>query len=222
MCVCFLFFFLKERKKERNLIPKYLMQIKYVKALELKLEVCIWVTSWPIDSKLSVLVQRLSDCPNTCGPLWRKCAIFICANHGGLSWIWTELESLRLFSFFFFYLLHSIFQPFNYCGWHLIHLCSLKDIYWSKGILQNEYEPAFSIFCLHAFCCPLHRFFSLPLPHLHLFYYFFLFAPLFALCALEWSPCTGMASWGELVKHLLQPLQFCVILASTEPLMLGL
>lgn len=123
---------------------------------------------------------------------------------------------------FFFYLLHSIFQPFNYCGWHLIHLCSLKDIYWSKGILQNEYEPAFSIFCLHAFCCPLHRFFSLPLPHLHLFYYFFLFAPLFALCALEWSPCTGMASWGELVKHLLQPLQFCVILASTEPLMLGL
>lgn len=54
------------------------------------------------------------------------------------------------------------------------------------------------------------------------FLFFFLFAPLFALCALEWSPCTGMASWGELVKHLLQPLQFCVILASTEPLMLGL
>lgn len=162
------------------------MQIKYVKALELKLEVCIWVTSWPIDSKLSVLVQRLSDCPNTCGPLWRKCAIFVCANHGGLSWIWTELESLRLFSFFFFYLLHSIFQPFNYCGWHLIHLCSLKDIYWSKGILQNEYEPAFSIFCLHAFCCPLHRFFSLPLPHLHLFYYFFSFCP--TLC----SVCVGV------------------------------
>lgn len=134
---------------------------------------------------------------------------------------WTGIPT-SFFFLFFFYLLHSIFQPFNYCGWHLIHLCSLKDIYWSKGILQNEYEPAFSIFCLHAFCCPFHRFFSLPLPHLHLFYYFFLFAPLFALCALEWSPCTGMASWGELVKHLLQPLQFCVILASTEPLMLGL
>lgn len=134
---------------------------------------------------------------------------------------WTGIPT-SFFFLFFFYLLHSIFQPFNYCGWHLIHLCSLKDIYWSKGILQNEYEPAFSIFCLHAFCCPLHCFFSLPLPHLHLFYYFFLFAPLFALCALEWSPCTGMASWGELVKHLLQPLQFCVILASTEPLMLGL
>lgn len=206
------------------------MQIKYVKALELKLKVCIWVTSWPIDSKSSVLVQRLCHCPNTCGPVWRKCAIFVCANHACLNWIWTELESLHLtyvlFSFFFF-LLHSIFQPFNYCGWHLIHLCSLKDISWKKEILQNEYEPAFSIFCQHALKC--RNRFALPftasspsLSPISTYFFFYLFAPLFALCALEWSPCTGMASWGELVKHLLQPLQFCVILASTEPLMLGL
>lgn len=89
------------------------MQIKYVKALELKLEVCILVTSWPIDSKLSVLVQRLSDCPNTCGPLWRKCAIFVCANHGGLSWIWTELEFFFLSPPFHFSTFQLLWMAFN-------------------------------------------------------------------------------------------------------------
>lgn len=128
--VCGVFF---KRKKEINLIPKYLMQIKYVKALELKLEVCIWVTSWPIDSKLSVLVQRLSDCPNTCGPLWRKCAIFVCANHGGLSWIWTELESLRLFSFFFF-----LSPPFHFSTFQLLWMAFNTSLQPQRHLLEQR------------------------------------------------------------------------------------
>lgn len=213
------------------MIPKYLMQIKYVKPLELKLEVCIWVTSWPIDSKLSVLVQRLCHCPNTCGPVWRKCAIFVCANHACLNWIWTELESLHLTYVLFSFFLFS--PPFHFSTFQLLWMAFNTSLQpqrhfleernsseWIRTSILNILPACFEM--QEPFCCPLHRFFSLPLPHLHLFYFFFLFAPLFALCALEWSPCTGMTSWGELVKHLLQPLQFCVILASTEPLMLGL
>lgn len=49
-----------------------------------------------------------------------------------------------------------------------------------------------------------------------------LLAPACALCTVEWSPRLGVASWGEPVKHLLWALQLCIMLASTEPLMLGL
>lgn len=92
----------------------------------------------------------------------------------------------------FFFLLHSIFQPFNYCGWHLIHLCSLKDISWKKGILQNEYEPAFSIFCLHALKC--RNRFALPftasspsLSPISTYFFFFL-----SFCPTLCSVCVGV------------------------------
>lgn len=208
------------------MIPKYLMQIKYVKALELKLEVCIWVTSWPIICAGTKVVSLFKYSK----PLWRKCAIFVCANHACLNWIWTQLESLRLTYVFLFFFSSFFSPPFHFSTFQLLWMAfntSLQPqrhfleernfLEWMRTSILNILPACFEM--QEPFCCPLHRFFSLPLPHLHLF---FLFAPLFALCALEWSPCTGMASWGELVKHLLQPLQFCVILASTEPLMLGL
>lgn len=37
-----------------------------------------------------------------------------------------------------------------------------------------------------------------------------------SVCSLEWSPRTGVASWGEPVKHLLWALHSCIILASTQ------
>lgn len=106
---------------------------------------------------------------------------------------WTGIPTFNICSFFFlfFFLLHSIFQPFNYCGWHLIHLCSLKDISWRKGILQNEYEPAFSIFWLHALKC--RNRFAVPftasspsLSPISTYFIFFFFLPHSLLCV-RWS-----------------------------------
>lgn len=167
------------------------MQIKYVKALELKLKVCIWVTSWPIDSKSSVLVQRLRHCPNTCGPVWRKCAIFVCANHVCLNWIWTELESLHLtyvlfsppFHFSTFQLLWMAFNTSLQPQRHFLEERNSSE--WIRTSILNILPACFEM--QEPFCSPLHRFFSLPLPHLHLFFFFFL-----SFCPTLCSVCVGV------------------------------
>lgn len=92
---------------------------------------------------------------------------------------------------------------------------------WKKEILQNEQHFRYFLHMLWNAESPfsLSLYFFAPLPPVHSALPSppsRLFALLCAPCALKWSPCTGVASWGELVKHLLWALQFCIILASTQ------
>jgi len=121
-------------------------------------------------------------------------------------------------------------HPQNYM-WVAFNASSniLKDTSWKKVVFRmnriQQSQNVSTFFEMHeTFYSLLHcLFFLTPLfpPSLYPFLPPFLPQSLL-LCSPEWCPCTGVASKGEPVKHLLQALQFCIILESTEPVMLGL
>lgn len=135
-------------------------------------------------------------------------------NNNIIFWLlWTEIVkivylNLKLASVSLVFLLFSYwwtaFSEFHFVDfWCMVqneqHFQYFLHMLWNA---ESPFTPS----------CPSTPLYILPsplLPHVFL-------PPLCAPCALKWSPCTGVASWGELVKHLLWALQFCIILASTQ------